>query len=236
MNSPSLFENIRHVPDLPDQFVSSGYDGRFLFMVAGFVRRYLEEAMDLKPGEFQRRIEHLEKFGLLEFTVPRQADLSSIEIEVKDGDGVRKVRTARTAIPYGFDKLSWRADRESLNEPTYVQELSAIVAYKLAMELLPASNPVEQLILLRLDYPTFFSFLMDCHRGHLKASVLAQRIGLARIAPLVEGLDAFRILDELEARLASIAQETSGDFSRRLEDRLDEMAAESKLAWSDGGV
>lgn len=236
VNSPSLFENIRHVPDLPDLFVSNGYDGLFLSLIAGFVRRYLEEAMDLKPVELQRRIEHLEKFGLLEFTVPRQADLNSIEIEVKDGDGVRKVRTARTTIPYGFDKLSWRADRESLNEPSYVQELSAIVAYKLAIELLPASNPVEQLILLRLDYPTFFSFLKDCHRGHLKASVLAQRIGLAKVAPLVEGLEAFRIFDELEGRLAAVVQETSGDFSRRLEDRLDEMVAESKLYWNPGVI
>lgn len=234
MNSPSLFENIRHVPDLPDLFVSNGYDGLFLSLIAGFVRRYLEEAMDLKPVELQRRIEHLEKFGLLEFTVPRQADLNSIEIEVKDGDGVRKVRTARTTIPYGFDKLSWRADRESLEEPAYVQELSAIVAYKLAIELLPASNPVEQLILLRLDYPTFISFLKDCHRGHLKASLLAQRIGLAKVAPLVEELEAFRIFDELEGRLAAVVQETSGDFSRRLGKRLDEMVAESKLDWSQG--
>ena len=236
VNSPSLFENIRHVPDLPVQFVSTVYDGPFLSLIAGFVRRYLKEAMDLKPVDFQRRIEHLEKFGLLEFTVPRQADLNSIEIEVKDGGSVRKVRTARTTIQYGFDKLNWGADRESLNDPNYLQELSGIVAYKLALELLPASNPVEQLILLRLDYSTFYSFLKDCHRGHLKASVLAERIGLAKVAPLVEGLEAFRVFDELEGRLAAVAEADYEDFSRRLGKRLDEMVAESKLDWSQGAI
>lgn len=218
--------NVRLVPLLPVRFISEEYDRQFLLIVAQLMRNFLLDASTRSDSDYQTRVDYFKKFGLLELSVPRFADFGPLEIVVPGQD--KKITSPAMTVPYGFERVTWSIDRHRFGDGDYLTELCFLMAYFFAIKILPDSTKYEQLVLLRLDDHTFQSFLKNCHRGQLKPDVLAQMVGLSHVMPLTEGLEGFKVFDQLKPRLAMMVEQETSQFEEGLDLRLDSMVSDYK--------
>lgn len=171
--------------NLANAFVSDAYDRAFLKVYASAFSCLLKEAAT-NAGDWQRFLETLRKHGLLTVHVTRMVTLPPFEIAGKDGEKI--VFDYGKPVEFGFDRLDINIELSKLDEPGYLSENSAILAYLLACKILPGKGDALRIVLLRMDSKTLKTCLRKLHRGQSDADGIARFILASALETAVDEL------------------------------------------------
>lgn len=195
----------------PVIFISESYDSAFLTLSQKAFATILERAhASGDPRAWQHRLRTFDTHGLVTFIkhhpLPeRKVDLDQTRLNDRAYlDSL--IKELKKPIPIDFTRHTFKIERERLDDPAYLGETAAILAFMWAAKLLPGLPLHMQVALLKLDADTLETCLDRMHNGQSTADGLTAFM-LTR--EFLSDLDRSPAMVHLDKALAWITEKTA---------------------------